>query len=112
MLGINNNYYTFGLDLGYFVSPQLNIRAITDVRLGNGLSDDQLGAAIGDAGFASPYWVLHDKFRLQEHGIVGGALDYVFAQSWDLQSTLEHAVWGRSNGALTYGIEFKLTRSF
>lgn len=112
VLGVNNDYYTFGLDLGYFISPRLSVRAITDVRLGGGLSDDQLGAAIGDAGLASPYWILHDKFRLQEHGLVGGAVDYVFAQSWNLQATLEHALWGRSNGDLTYGIEFKLTRSF
>src|SRR5205814_4367971 len=106
-LGINNDYYTFGLDLGYFVSPSLGVRALTDVRLGNGLTDAEIGPPRND-----PIFIYHDKFRLQEHGIVGAAANYRFANSYALQVTLEHAVWGRSNADMKFGLDLKLTRSF
>jgi hypothetical protein len=106
-LGIDNDYYTFGLDLGYFVSPSLGVRALTDVRLGNGLTDAEIGPPRPD-----PIFIYHDKFRLQEHGLVGAAADYRFAGSYALQVTLEHAVWGRSNGDMKFGLDLKLTRSF
>ncbi|MBS0569755.1 MAG: hypothetical protein JSS28_04055, partial [Proteobacteria bacterium] len=37
-IGYNNDYYTLGLDGGYFFSPQWSARLTTDLRLGNGIT--------------------------------------------------------------------------
>jgi hypothetical protein len=106
-IGIDNDYYTFGFDLGYFISPKLGVKVLTDVRLGNGLTDAEIGPPRPD-----PDFIYHDKFRLQEHGLIGAAANYLFTDRYALQVTLEHAVWGRSNGDMRFGLDVKLTRSF
>ena len=110
-LGIDANYYTFGVDLGYFVTPKLSLRITTDVKLGNGYTDDQIGANFGEDG-TNPIWRLHDKFRLEERAVVGSAADYAINDDYVLSLAVVHSVWGRSNFRLTYGYDVKLSRSF
>lgn len=107
-IGYGNNYNSFGLDVGYFFSPKLSAKFIADLKVGNGITDQQIGGPPA----LDPVWLNHDRIRLQDHGIVGGAIDYVFARNYDLQTTLEHAVWGRSNGDLKYALDLRLTRNF
>lgn len=107
-LGYNNNYNKLGLDVGDFFSPALSAKLITDLKVGNGITDQEIGGPPA----LNPIWLNHDRFRLQDHGIVGAAVDYVFGDHYDLQTTLEHAVWGRSNGDLKYEADIRLTRSF
>lgn len=107
-IGYNNNYNSFGLDVGYFFSPDLSAKLITDLKIGNGITDQEIGGPPA----LDPIWLNHDRIRLQDHGIVGGAIDYAFAKKLDLQATLEHAVWGRSDGDLKYALDFRLTRRF
>ncbi len=107
-IGYGNNYNSFGLDVGYFFSPKLSAKFITDLKIGNGITDQEIGGPPA----LDPIWLNHDRIRLQDHGLVGGAIDYVFAKNYDLQTTLEHAVWGRSNGDLKYDLDLRVTRSF
>lgn len=107
-IGYDNDYYTLGLDAGYFFSPRLSAKLTTDLRLGNGITDQEIGGPPA----LDPVWLNHDRIRLKEHGIVGVATDYVFASNYDLQIGLSHAVWGRSNGDLEYGLDLRLTRAF
>ncbi len=107
-IGYDNDYYTLGLDVGYFFSPRLSAKLLTDLRLGNGITDQEIGGPPA----LNPIWLNHDRIRLQEHGLGGGAIDYEFARDWDFQTTLMHAVWGRSNGDLKYSLDLRLTRSF
>lgn len=107
-IGYNNNYNKAGLNVGYFFSPQLSAKLITDLKIGNGITDQEIGGPPA----LNPIWLNHDRIRLQDHGIVGGAVDYVFGHHYDVQATLEHAVWGRSNGDLKYEADVRLTRSF
>ena len=109
-LGYDNNYYTLNLDVGYFFSPSLSARLLTDVRLGNGITDEEIGATGPPS--TNPIWLYHDRFRLQEHALIGGAIDYAFARHYDVQAGIQHAVWGRSNSDLKYELDLKLTRSF
>jgi hypothetical protein len=115
VLGINNNYNTFGLDLGYFLTQHLSVRAISDVKLGNGYDDMQIipyapGPGAPTNG-ANPIWELHDKFRLQEHADIGATCDYVFGLNM-LSFTAARSVWGNSDTRLTYAVAVMLTRSF
>ncbi len=115
VLDINNNYCTFGINVGYFIDPQLSIKAITDVKLGNGYTDEELAPyspGMPPTGGLNPIWELHDKFRLEEHGDVGGGLDYALGDKYVLSATVAHSVWGRSNARLTYDWGLKLTRNF
>jgi hypothetical protein len=115
VLGINNNYNSFGLDLGYFLTQHLSVRGITDVKLGDGYSDMQIIAYApgpdSPGHGVNPIWELHDKFRLEEHADIGGACDYVFGLNM-LSFTVAHSVWGRSDSRLTYALGLMLTRSF
>lgn len=106
-IGYDNDYCTLGLDVGYFFSPRWSAKLTTDLRLGNGINDRDIGPPALD-----PVWLNHDRIRRQEHGIIGAATDYVFASNYDVQIALSHAVWGRSNGDLEYGLDLQLTRSF
>ena len=113
VLGINNNYYSFGLDLGYFLTPKFSVRAISDVKLGNGYDDMQIipyGPGSPSGGI-NPIWELHDKFRLQEHADIGATCDYVLGRNM-LSLTAAQSVWGRSDSRLTYALSLMLTRSF
>jgi hypothetical protein len=115
VLGINNDYYTFGFDLGYFLTHNFSVRAITDVKLGNGYEDSQIGPYAPGPGAPTngenPIWELHDKFRLQEHADIGATTDYSFGRNM-LSVTLAHSVWGRSDSRLTYAVSVMLTRGF
>ena len=108
-IGYDNDYYTLGLDVGYFFTPRLSAKLLADLRMGNGITDQEIGSYGPPA--LNPVWLNHDRIRLQEHGLVGGAVDYVFGK-YDLQTTLEHAVWGRSNSDLKYGLDVRLARRF
>ena len=116
VLNINNNYYSFGINAGYFISPRLSAKLITDVKLGNGYDDDQIGPYAPAPGAptdgANPVWELHDKFRLEEHADVGGGLDYSLGNKFLLSATVAQSVWGRANARLTYEWGLKLTRGF
>ncbi len=116
VLNINNNFYTFGFNAGYLISPLLSVKAITDVKLGNGYGDDQIGPFAPAPGAptngANPIWELHDKFRLEEHADVGGILDYAFADKYLLSVTVAKSVWGRANARLTYDWGVKFERNF
>jgi hypothetical protein len=116
VLHIDNNFYTFGIDVGYLVSPVLSVKAITDVKLGNGYDDNDIGPYAPGPGAptngANPIWELHDKFRLEEHADIGGGLDYSLGNKFLLSATVAHSVWGRANARLTYDYGLKLTRSF
>lgn len=107
-IGYNNNYNSMGFNIGYFFSPQLSAKFITDLKVGNGITDQEIGGPPA----LTPIWLNHDRIRLQDHGIIGGAIDYVFANKFDLQTAIEHAVWGRSNGDLKYALDVQLTRRF
>jgi hypothetical protein len=115
VLSINNNYNVFGLDLGYFFTPHLSLRAISDVKLGNGYEDAQIipfapGPGAPTNG-ANPIWELHDKFRLEEHADLGATCDYAFGHNV-LSFTAAHSVWGNSDSRLTYALSLMLTRGF
>jgi hypothetical protein len=113
VLGINNNYDTFGVDLGYFFTPSLSVRAISDIKLGNGLPDAQIipyGPGTPTGG-VNPIWELHDKFRLQEHADAGATTDYMFGRNM-LSFTAARSFWGRSDSRTTYDLILVLTRSF
>ena len=113
VLGINNNYNSFGADLGYFLKQNLSVRAISDIKLGNGYADSQIipyGPGTPTGGI-NPIWELHDKFRLEEHADIGAACDYVFGRNM-LSFTAARSVWGRSDSRLTYALAVMLTRSF
>jgi hypothetical protein len=115
VLGINNNYSSFGLDLGYFLTPHLSVRGITDVKLGNGYADSQIGPFAPGPGAptngANPIWELHDKFRLQEHADIGATCDYVVGLNM-VSLTAAHSFWGNSDSRLTYAVSVMFTRSF
>jgi hypothetical protein len=113
VLGINNNYDSFGLDLGYFFTPALSLRAISDIKLGSGLSDAEIipyGPGSPTGGL-NPIWELHDKFRLQDHADIGATSDYVFGLNM-FSLTVAHSVWGLSDSRLTYALAVMFTRSF
>jgi hypothetical protein len=110
VIGYDNDYHSVGLDVGYFFSPRLSAKLSADLRVGSGLSDEEVIAAGPPA--LNPIWLNHDRLRPKEHGLLGAALDYVFAEHYDLQVAVNHAVWGTSNGALKYGLAVRLTRSF
>ncbi|MGH8041915.1 MAG: hypothetical protein ACREPN_07725 [Rudaea sp.] len=112
ILGIDSNYNELAIDLGYFVTPKLGLRLITDFKVGHGVSDDQIGAAIPDGDFNIPLWRLHDKVRLQNHANAGVGVDYVINDRYLLSTSLLHSFWGQSNSILKYGLDLKLTRSF
>jgi hypothetical protein len=107
-LGINADYYDFGFDFGYFINPQVGIRAVSDVKIGYGHTDNQINASC----CSGPLWALHDKFRMQDHANIGGAIDYTFNDSYLLSATLTRSIWGLGNAVLVYDIDLKLTRSF
>jgi hypothetical protein len=109
-LGINADYADFGLDLGYFINPRLGIRATTDIKVGNGHDDALINANCPPC--SSQLWAFHDKFRLQDHANIGGAVDYAFNDRYLLSTTLTRAIWGLGNAILVYDIDIKLTRSF
>ena len=115
VLRINNNFYSFGLNAGYLINPLLSVKAITDVKLGNGYDDaliNQYGPYTAPTNGANPIWELHDKFRLEEHADIGGALDYALNDKLLLSATVAHSVWGRGNARLTYDWGLKVTRDF
>lgn len=112
ILGINSNYSELAVNLGYFVTPKLGLRLITDLKVGGGVSDAQIGAAIGDGDFNNPLWRLHDKIRLQNHAIAGIGADYTINDKYLLSTSVLHSFWGQSNGILKYGLDVKLTRLF
>jgi hypothetical protein len=109
-LGINVDYYTFGLDVGYFLTPRMALRAFGDGKLGNGRTDTQISAHCPPC--ADEVWFLHDKYRLEDHINVGAGLDYQFGDHLSFSASALRMVWGKSNLNLKYGLDFKLTRSF
>jgi hypothetical protein len=112
-LGIDANYNRVGFDAGYFFSPQLAVRAITDVKFGHGITDTQINEAL-DIDGSSPLWQLHDKLRLEDNANVGAAVDYHFGadSNYQLSLSLLHSVWGRSNFDLKYDLGVRLMRFF
>jgi hypothetical protein len=113
-LGIDSNYNDFAFDLGYFINPRLGIRLITDTKIGHGLSDEELGDLLDPNVPLSdqPFWLLHDKMRLQNHANVGIGVDYAMGDRYTLNFSTLTSVWGQSNARLQDGIDLKLTRSF
>ena len=109
ILGFDLNYNDFGFDLGYFISPRLGVRLITDLKVGHGVPDAVINPTCCQA---TPIWEQHDRLRLQNHGSSGAGVDYAFNDRWRASATLIHSFWGQSNAALLYGVDFKLMRSF
>lgn len=107
-LGVNADYGTLQADLGYYINPRLALRAIADVKLGNGHSDAQIGATC----CTSALWALHDKFRLEDHANIGAAADYAFDDKYAISTIVTRSVWGKSNFITKYGLGIKLSRSF
>lgn len=113
ILDRNSDYNDFAFDLGYFVTPRLGLRLITDVKIGHGLDDADLNASVAADGFnGSPLWPLHDKVRKQNHANVGAGADYSINDRYSVAFSTLTSVWGQSNARLANGIDFKLTRSF
>ena len=113
-LGIDSNYNDFAFNLGYFVNPRLGVRLITDIRVGHGLTDADIGESfVVYGGFDNnPGWALHDKVRLQNHANVGIGSDYSINGRYAVTFSTLTSVWGQSNAKLADGIDLKLTRSF
>jgi hypothetical protein len=107
-IGYNNNYSSLVVDVGYFISPRLSAKILGDLKIGNGITDQEIGGPPA----LDPIWLNHDRIRLQDHGLVGAAINYALTDKYNIQATLEHAVWGRSNGDLKYGLDFQISRSF
>ncbi len=107
-LGINADFYRFGMDLGYFVNPRLSVRGFFEGKLGNGVGSTE----IVNNCCSSEFWFLHDKFRREEHFNVGGGLDYQLNPKLTLSASAFRMVWGRDNLNLKYGLDLRITRSF
>lgn len=116
IMGFNSNYNELAADLGYFISPKVDLRLITDTKIGKGLTDEELNASIatpeGPNFSQSPIWPLHDKVRKQDHVNVGLGIDCNLGKNDSLTFVLMRSVWGESNARLQNGETVEYTRHF
>jgi hypothetical protein len=109
-LGINVNHSHFDMELGWFVSPRLDVRASCLGKFGGGLQVSDLIQRT--AGNTNVVWYHHDQITAHEYDSCGGGLDYDLGDRYTLAASVQREVWGSSVFDFKYDLEVRLTRSF
>jgi hypothetical protein len=106
VLGIWHNRNNADVDLGYFVSPSVSIRALGAWQWTHGGLRIPLDAPAGSANF-----YVHDKIAKDSHFILGGGVSFAATGSLDLSATYVKTISGE-NSLLLQGLSVGATWSF
>jgi hypothetical protein len=109
-LGISVHHSHFDLELGWFASPRLDVRASCLDKFGNGVQFSRLAQLT--AGSTNNYWYHEDQIIAHEYASCGGGLDYDLGNRYALAAGVQREVWGSSVFDFKYDLELRLTRSF
>jgi hypothetical protein len=104
--GIWHNRNNADVDLGYFVSPSVSVRAIASWQWTHGGFRIPLDSPAG-----SPNNYVHDKLAKDSHFILGGGVSFAATGSLDLGATYIKTISGE-NSLLLQGVSLGATWSF
>lgn len=108
IMGISLNKHHLRLSAGYYLSPQLSMRAFAQSRHGQGRDSSYL--AFADR--RSEAWYQHDRLSRHDYAIAGLGATWRFNDTWAVTLNAATMVYGRTVHELEYAYDLQLAKAF
>lgn len=110
VLDTRMSHHRLDLELGYFASERLTLRAFAMGKKGQGYTLQELGPLTD--GRSNDYWYHHDQIIVHDFAEVGVGADYRIGGSYTVSVAYHSMIWGRSVNNFDHAAELRLTREF
>jgi hypothetical protein len=108
ILGIDADYSTLNLELGYFTSPRWTVRALATARKTHGGLDFPIDFPRRD----DELFLNHDRIQRVDYIELGAGASYQLDAQYSLYGTVMRTVWGENGHATDYAVTIGAVRGF
>jgi hypothetical protein len=109
-IGVNVNHSRLDLELGYFVNPDLTLRAFTLSKFGKGAKAGNLIPQT--QGFTNDLWYHHDQISAHNYASFGIGADYHLGDRYTVSASIQKLYWGQTVFNFTHSLDLSVSRTF